>query len=196
MIITKRAETIGTTITWFVGFALNVFILVFFVLASNSLAEEGANIEFKQEFKSFDFQRELIKILNAPVNVSEEGINVKELIALWSSDNSKYEGPLKEEAGKVLVDFQYDYIDPQVGNLKERGFKLIILSEKHVKGEGLPNELFEIVSESYKKGNVVLDKSGDDNLAGVYIPVSEIEKVYVVLRASEIAKEESEEENE
>ena len=185
--INSKKAQIGKTITWAFALPCILILLVVFIMVATALAGKNKNeINFKG-VENLDSQRELIKILNSPVEVSGEVMSVKELIKLWFSDKSKYEDILDSEMKKVLEDFEYEYVDSQIKNLRVRGFSLLIYSEKHVKGE-FPKELIRIPSERFKIGPCVSDVQGCKDLAGVYVPISDSAMVYIVLWASEGAK--------
>ena len=184
----KRAQ--GTTLTWAVVLPCILVLMVGFILVATALAGKNKNeINFKESVENLDSQRELMKILNSPVKVSGEVMSVKELINLTFFDEEKYEDVLESEMKKILVEFQYDYVDFQRKDLRERGFSFLIYSEKQVKGE-LPKELIRIASERFENAPCVSDVQGCRDLAGVYIPVSETNMGYVILRGSEGAKQE------
>lgn len=191
--INSKKAQIGTTITWVVAFIIILFLMVGFLVITMVLSGKNKNEINFEGVENLDSQRELMKILNSPVEVNGESMNVRELINLTFFDTQmgtseeKYEDVLKSEVKKVLDDFEYEYVDFQIKNLRVRGFSLLIYSEKHVKGE-FPKELIRIPSERFKIGPCVSDVQGCKDLAGVYVPISDSAMVYIVLWASEGAK--------
>ena len=181
------------TLTWAIVFPIILVLMVGFLLITATLSRGAFFNKNKINFEgveNLDSQRELMKILISPVNISGETMNVKELIKLWFFDKDKYRDVLESEVKNVLNDFEYEYLDFQSEKLRQRGFRLLIYSEKHVKGEGMPKELIRISSEKYDGGYVVSDVQGARDLAGVYVSVSETNMVYVVLWGSQEAKKE------
>ncbi len=188
---TKKAQSM--TLTWAIVFPIILVLMVGFLLITATLSRGAFFNKNKINFEgveNLDSQRELMKILISPVNISGETMNVKELIKLWFFDKDKYRDVLESEVKNVLNDFEYEYLDFQSEKLRQRGFRLLIYSEKHVKGEGMPKELIRISSEKYDGGYVVSDVQGARDLAGVYVSVSETNMVYVVLWGSQEAKKE------
>ncbi len=174
MINKKKAH--GMTLTWAIAFPIILVLMVGFLVITGALSggtffnKNKINFEGVENLNS---QRELMKILNSPVNVGGENMNVKKLIELWFFDKDNYKSVLESEMKNVLNDFEYEYIDFQMENLRQRGFQLLIYSEKHVKGEGMPKELIRVSSEKYDGGYVVSDVQGARDLAGVYVSVGE-----------------------
>ena len=172
----------------------------FLVITTALSGKSKTEINFKKSVENLDSQRELMKILNSPVEVdtlkgipkegtrtsneaSEEKMNVKELIKLEFSDKDKYEDILNSEIKKVLEIFEYEEAGIKEGFLKHVAFAITIYSFKEDK------KFIENHIEANKfYFNSCIGKPQCRDLAGVYVPVSDSEIVYIVLWASEGAK--------
>ena len=180
----------ATTMTWAVAGVIVLFLMVIFFVVTATLSGKKLfnknEISFEERAGNLSSQRELIKILNSPVNIDGTK-NIKELINLTSFDKEKYKIVLDEEMKKVLNESEYEYIDSQVNELRIRGFRIF--------AEGL----FDINSEHFSLGSGIKDIYGRGiDLAKVYIPVRE-GFVYVIIQGSEASKsffKEEEKENE
>jgi len=179
----KKKAQIATTITWAVAFTIILFLMIIFLVVTTALSGKELfnknEIGFEEGAENLDSQRELIKILNSPVNV-DEAKNVKELIKLWYGDKEKYKDILESEVKKVLSDFEYDYLDFRTKILSVRGWRGFVSLNK--------KELIDFQSENFISGYCIDDLSGRCvDLAGVYVPV-ESGFVYIAIQGSQGAK--------
>ena len=152
--------------------------------------KEIINLKQKERYKKnrdkyLDYQRELIMILNYPIEVEKKKMKVRDLIELWNSDKKNYKEILENEVEKVLNEFEDEFFYKI--SLQKRGLELVIYSKKPIKGEW-PEQLIRIGSENYK-GNMVSNAEGKGELAGAYILKSDTKTVYVTLGASHRAIE-------
>ena len=170
---------IAWTITWAVAFAIILFLMIIFLVVTAALSGKelfkGSEISFEEGVENLDAQRDLMKILNYPVDV--EGVkNVKELIRLEFSDKEKYKSVLESEMKQVLDESEYEYIDSQTKNLRIRGYRVFAES------------LFDVESENF--GSCIgAPKNPCRNLAEIYVPVSNSKMILIAIQGGQKAKE-------
>jgi len=177
----KKAQ-IATTMTWAVASVIILFLMVGFIIVTTTLSGKrlsGKNeINVEESVENLNSQRELMKILNSLISIEGKEMNVKEAIKLWFSDKTKYESVFESEMKEVLTGFEYEYWDSSAKNYRVRGFRVFIELDK--------KELFEIESERFELGKCIVDLYGSCiNLARIYIPVSDLEMVYVRMYGSQ-----------
>jgi len=180
----RKKGQIGTIMTWAVAFTIVLFLMIVFIIITGALSKtksSGENeINLEESAENLNSQRELMKILNSPVEVNKKEMSVQEAIKFWFFDREKYAEVLEKEMKKVLDGFEYEYVE--VETVKVRGFRVaVFLDEK---------ELFEARSERFELGFCIIDLFGGcENLAGVYILMSDSTSVYVVIQGSQGAKD-------
>lgn len=88
--IESRKAQIGTTLTWFIGFLIIFFVMILFVTSTVILAaSRGVSQKTVEKYNSenLELERNLIKLLNTPVEFENSKMTFKELIKKW--DNSE-----------------------------------------------------------------------------------------------------------
>ena len=180
-----RRGQIATTMTWAAALVVVLILMVVFfamtaVLSGTAFFNKN-QINF-QEAGGLDFQRELIKILNSRVEVEGKEQSVKEVIVLWYGDREKYEDVLKNEIGKVLNEVRYEFVDSQRG-LMEVAFGIVIYSFE--KDEGVVE--IDVASDRFYD-NACFGTPNCESFA-VYVPVNDLEFVYVTIQGSQGVKE-------
>ena len=177
----KKAQ-IGTTITWVVAFFIILFLMIGFIVIATALSGKSkAEINFEESVENLNFQRELMKILNSPVEVDGKEINIKELINLAFLDEEKYKEVLESEIKKVLKAFEFNYWDFEEESMKHVAFAIIIYFFEDNEIKSVEAEI-EADEYSFIHG---IEKLQGKGLAGVYVPVSDSEMFYIVLWASQ-----------
>lgn len=94
----KKKAQIGTTLTWFVGFVIIVFVMTLF-LASTSLISSkkkivsgSDEISFQKHLSNLTSQRMLFTLLNSYINFSDRAVKIKDILLetdMYNLDNTK-----------------------------------------------------------------------------------------------------------
>lgn len=117
MIKNKKAETLGSTLTWMVAIFIIVFILIIFIAATLfiSLKKEGIGItkeELKRKSDLFS-TKTLVSLLNTDVSVNGNEKKIKNMIAEWADSRDK---KMKNEIKNKIE----EYLDSLLG--KDEGY--------------------------------------------------------------------------
>ena len=114
--ISKKGKkgSLGTTLTWFVGFSLAVVVIVIFISATALLAgkkvlnKDKNSIEFKElELGNTETQGILVKVLNSQLS---EGISVEEKITEVENGKSEYGDSFEEDINKIIKEYSDVFI--------------------------------------------------------------------------------------
>lgn len=176
---------IATTMTWAVAGVIILFLMIIFFVVTTALSGKKLfnknEISF-EEIENLDSQRELVKILNSPVEI-EGTKDVKELIKLRTESEKDYQEILDKELEKILNEFEYEYVDSKMNNLRRRGFALKIYRDNELLSDEISSEIFK------KKDNpCIMDTNGCKYMAKIFIFDSDFKKINIILFESEGAK--------
>ena len=157
--------------------AIFFFLVLFKIQAVNSVQRELKGITDIPTSSS-----SLIDYLRTPVTVDGKEANIAELIMLWQLDQDKYRAALETNSTSILNKLEYEYVEPQTKNDVIRGFHISINREK--KSENAIEPLIEFKSKSFQDGLCITNQYGCINLGEQFIPISNSQTLYVVLRES------------
>jgi hypothetical protein len=116
----KKAQ-IGDTLTWFMAFIIIFFIIILFITASIIISGQkempilgigGNSISVSQNsLEDLELDRNLIKILNTPVEFKGEKIKISELIIKWDNsegvERKNIEETLKKGINQILPRYYF-----------------------------------------------------------------------------------------
>ncbi|MBI2658665.1 hypothetical protein HYX05_01000 [Candidatus Woesearchaeota archaeon] len=153
------------------------FLVLFKIQAVNSVQRELKGITDIPTSSS-----NLVDYLRTPVTIDGGEINIAELIMLWQLDPAKYRAALETNSTHILNKLEYEYFEPQTKNAVIRGFHVSINKEK--KSENSIEPLIEFKSKSFQDGLCITNQYGCINLGEQFIPISNSQTLYIVLRES------------
>jgi len=182
-----QLEVPGTLVDVYSYIAFVLIIMLFFLLfqLKSCTSESRDIIAIESQVSDLDYNMMLLNYLRTPVIVDGSSMTMADLIALWYSDKTKYEQLLTDKSKETINKWTYERKNPYADNQVIMAFNILIYSKKHIKGE-VPDIILRIPSADYKYDYCIGLPCQD--LAGIYVPVSQSNKVYVALWASMAAK--------